>query len=188
MSASGAVAGAIAAPARRRTAAPRPRPDPNAAAVDAAGDVHGESLPYLLNRVVARLNAPMQQELARRGLTMTHWRVLGFLSERDGLVVGELAERTITDQATLSRALMRLEERGLLERVAGEADSRFVEIHLLEAGRALYREVLAFAHRVEAWAFDEMSAGEMRALRRALEKLNRGLSARTFRPDEGGSR
>lgn len=160
-----------------------------AAAEPAAVDVdasHGEFLPYLLNRVVARLNAPMQQELARRGLTMTHWRVLGFLNERDGLVVGELAERTITDQATLSRALTRLEARGLVERVAGEADSRFVEIHLLEAGRALYRDVVRVARRLEDWAFGDMPAGELRALRRTLEKLNGSLSARSFRLDDGG--
>ncbi|MEZ5729869.1 MAG: MarR family transcriptional regulator [Burkholderiaceae bacterium] len=145
------------------------------------GDAHRDFLPYLLNRLVAQINAPMQQTLRLRGLTMTHWRVLGFLAERDGLIVSELADRTMTDQATLSRALMRLEARGLVERVAGADDSRMVEIHLLPPGRRVYDALCVSAREVEAWAFAELDPLERDRLRATLEALGESMASRAFR-------
>jgi len=140
-------------------------------------ETHSEYLPYLLNRVVSLINAPMQRELKRRGMTMTHWRVLGFLYERDGLIVSELAERTVTDQATLSRALDRLQERGLIRRQNGQRDSRQTEIHLCDEGRQQYLKLLEFARAIEDWAFEDIDAAHLIALRETLEKMTATLGA-----------
>lgn len=144
-----------------------------------AEQTHGEYLPYLLNRVTALINAPLQRALRRRGLTMTHWRVLGFLAERDGLVIGELADRTVTDFATLSRALDRLQERGFVERRVAAHDSRQFEVHLLAAGRDEYTVLQVEARRVEDWAFEGIDPGELEHLHDLLEALSMRLTDRS---------
>ena len=138
---------------------------------------HGEFLPYLMNRVISQINAPMQRELKRRGMTMTHWRVLGFLAERDGLIISELAERTVTDQATLSRALDRLQERGLIRRQVVEQDSRQTEIHLCPAGREQYEALVPVACAIEDWAFQRIDASQRAQLRQILETISHTLGA-----------
>jgi DNA-binding MarR family transcriptional regulator len=149
-----------------------------------AGLTHSQFLPYLLNRVVGQINAPMQRSLRRRGMTMTHWRVLGFLVERDGLIISELADRTVTDQATLSRALDRLEGRGMIRRVSSPLDSRQVQIHLCDAGRDEYRELRSIAAEIEAWAFRDMPEEHQRTLRECLGMLSASMVARPFEPGE----
>lgn len=139
---------------------------------------HSEFLPYLMNRVVGQINAPMQLQLRQRGLTMTHWRVLGFLCERDGLIISELADRTLTDQATLSRALDRLQARGLIQRRVAREDSRRIEVHLCAAGRVLNAELARCARLVEDWAFAGMSADELEQLHRLLSRLSGVLTHR----------
>ncbi len=144
---------------------------------DRKDQTHSEYLPYLLNRVVALINAPMQRELKRQGMTMTHWRVLGFLYERDGLIISELAERTVTDQATLSRALDRLQQRKLIRRQVVRQDSRQTEIYLCDAGRVQYLQLLEFARAIEDWAFEAIAPGELDQLRGTLEKMSVTLQA-----------
>lgn len=146
-------------------------------APDREHETHSEYLPYLLNRVVSLINAPMQRELKRRGMTMTHWRVLGFLYERDGLIISELAERTVTDQATLSRALDRLQDRDLIRRQNGQRDSRRTEVHLCDEGRQQYLDLLHFARAIEDWAFEDIDSNHLTALRETLEKMTATLGA-----------
>lgn len=120
-------------------------------------DGHNRFLPYVLNRVTNRLNADFQSALRKRGMTLTHWRVLAFLDETDGLGVSALADCTVTDQSTLSRALQQMERLGLVERRAGAADNRFVEVHVTARGRALFAEIIPLALQLRDRALDGLA-------------------------------
>lgn len=133
---------------------------------------HGEFLPYLLNRVVSQINTPMQRHLRQRGMTLTHWRVLGFLRERDGLIISELADHTVTDQATLSRALDRLEERGFIERIVDADDSRQFEVYLTNNGRQQYEAMAKHGKVIEARALSDLSTQERDMLRQLLDRVS----------------
>lgn len=133
---------------------------------------HGDFLPYLLNRVVSQMNAPMQRQLRLRGMTLTHWRVLGFLRDRDDLIISELADRTVTDQATLSRALDRLEERGMITRVVDPQDSRQYKILLTATGRKEYQSLREHGELIEQWALGDLSVTERKALRVLLNRIS----------------
>ncbi len=148
-----------------RSSAARP------AAVTAAYPGHARFLPYLLNRVTSRLNVDFQLELHRRGLTLTHWRVLAFLSERDGLPVTELAGMIAADQSTVSRALLRLEREGRIERRPAASDNRVVEVFITDAGRALFHDILPTALRLHQAAVRGIDARELAALSRTLTRI-----------------
>jgi DNA-binding MarR family transcriptional regulator len=144
---------------------------------------HGEFLPYLLNRVVSQINAPMQRQLRQRGMTLTQWRVLGFLRDRDDLIISELADHTVTDQATLSRALDRLAERGMIERVVDDQDSRQFKIHLTPVGKREYESLSEHGDAVEAWAMGNLSRDERALLRTLLNQVSDAMRVSSPAPD-----
>lgn len=137
---------------------------------------HNAFLPYVINRVTSRLNVDFQAELRARDMTLTHWRVLAFLAETDGLGVSALADYTVTDQSTLSRALQQMERLGLVERRVPAHDNRYVEIHVTARGRALFAEILPIALALRDRALAGLSASEQEnlldLLRRVLANLH----------------
>lgn len=82
--------------------------------------------------------------LQRIGLTYPQYLAMLVLWERDGLTVGELSRRLLTDPGSVTPLLKRLEGEGLLERRRSSSDERVVELHLTPAGRALRQEAVAF--------------------------------------------
>lgn len=132
---------------------------------------HDDFLPYLLNRATAMLNVDFQVVLAGAGLGIGEWRVLAFLQRTDGLPVGRLAAATGTDQATLSRMLMRMQKRGLVQRASAAADSRVTQAWLLPPGRALFDAVLPQALVLRDRAVAGIAAGDLAAARRVLRRM-----------------
>lgn len=92
-------------------------------------------LPYLLNRIVNRLNRDLADDLKAIGMTVPQYRVLAVLVAGDGRSVNELAVYTITEQSTLSKILGRMQKAGLVERRSDPADRRVVKVYITAAGR-----------------------------------------------------
>ena len=70
-------------------------------------------------------------------LTYTQYIVFLVLWEQDGLTVGELCDRLMLDNGTLSPLLKKMQQAGYVERRRSEEDDRVVHITLTEEGRAL---------------------------------------------------
>lgn len=132
---------------------------------------HGRFVPYLLHRVTTQMYAEFQVALNRHQITLTHWRVLGFLMEQDGLPVSLLAQRTATDPSTLSRALMRMDSEGLIERRPHASDHRVLEIHLTDKGRALFETLLPESLAGYRRAVRGLPAAEIQTLTDTLSRI-----------------
>ena len=89
---------------------------------------------YAAARHVTGLYTPVLKPL---GLTYTQYIVFLVLWEKDGLTVGEIGERLLLDNGTLSPLLKKLEQAGYVRRERSREDERVVVITLTEAGRAL---------------------------------------------------
>jgi DNA-binding MarR family transcriptional regulator len=137
---------------------------------------HNTFLPYVLNQATAALNADLYAVLRERGITLLHWRVLAFLRETDGLGVSALARMTGADQATLSRALMVMEKAGYLTRQPSPRDQRMVAIHLLDAGKQLFHEVLPPAWEIYSRAVRGLSQEEQRTLQNLLNRIRENMT------------
>jgi DNA-binding MarR family transcriptional regulator len=77
---------------------------------------------------------PLLQAL---GLTYPQYLAMMVLWEEDGLTVGEISNRLLTDPGSLTPLLKRLEAEGLLSRTRSREDERVVVVELTEAGRTL---------------------------------------------------
>ncbi len=89
---------------------------------------------YAAARNVTGLYTPWLKPL---GLTYTQYIVFLVLWEKDGIPVGEIGEKLMLDNGTLSPLLKKMEQAGYIERQRSHADERVVEIVLTEEGRAL---------------------------------------------------
>ncbi len=89
---------------------------------------------YAAARSVTGLYTPLLKPL---GLTYTQYLVFLVLWEKDGITVGEICDRLMLDNGTVSPLLNRMRQAGYVEKRRSEADDRVVEIFLTQAGRDL---------------------------------------------------
>ena len=89
---------------------------------------------YAAARHVTGLYTPVLRPL---GLTYTQYIVFLVLWEKDGQPVGEIGEKLLLDNGTLSPLLKKMERAGYVRRERSREDERVVVITLTEAGRAL---------------------------------------------------
>ena len=89
---------------------------------------------YAAARNVIGLYTPHLKPL---GLTYTQYIAFLVLWEKDGITVGELCERLMLDNGTISPLLKKMQQAGYIEKRRSKGDDRVVEITLTEEGRAL---------------------------------------------------
>ncbi|WP_219268078.1 MarR family winged helix-turn-helix transcriptional regulator [Pseudomonas sp. Xaverov 259] len=89
--------------------------------------------------LMTKVYKPLLQAL---GLTYPQYLAMMVLWEEDGLTVGEISSRLLTDPGSLTPLLKRLEAEGLLSRTRKREDERVVVVELTEAGRALQDQAM----------------------------------------------
>ena len=89
--------------------------------------------------LMTKVYKPLLQAL---GLTYPQYLAMMVLWEEDGLTVGEISHRLLTDPGSLTPLLKRLEAEGLLSRTRKREDERLVVVELTEAGRALQEKAM----------------------------------------------
>jgi DNA-binding MarR family transcriptional regulator len=130
-----------------------------------------DMLPYLMNRLVARLNQNLAEDLRKRGFTFQDWRVLAVLAVHEGANLTELSEATVIPQPSVSRLVANLARRGYVERQNGKRDSRIVHLFLTPDGRKVYEKMRPLAVDEYRAAMKGFSAKEYDALRTALLRM-----------------
>ena len=127
--------------------------------------------PYLLNRIVSRINTNLGEALKSTGITVPIYRVLAVLIAGDGRSVNELAVYTVTEQSTLSKILVRMEVQGLISRRPGANDGRVVQIFITDSGRTAYHQVLPIALAHYEQAMTGLSTTERDSLVEMLHRM-----------------
>lgn len=89
---------------------------------------------YAAARNVTGLYTPYLKEF---GLTYTQYIVFLVLWEKDGITVGEICEKLMLDNGTVSPLLKKMEQSGYVTRKRSSEDDRVVLISLTKEGKAL---------------------------------------------------
>lgn len=117
---------------------------------------------YLIKLVYHSLSRMLDQEMAPLDLTAMQWRPLAmvFLGRAD--TPAELARLNDMDTGAMTRALDRLEAKGLLRRNRSQEDRRVVKIELTELGEAKARDIPAsiarsLNHHLRGFSTDEVT-------------------------------
>jgi DNA-binding MarR family transcriptional regulator len=131
-----------------------------------------------LRRVIGKLARLFNASSASEGLTPTQASVLGLVSWRGPIGLGELTELEGLNPTMVSRVVAKLHRDGLISRGTDPADQRAVQLEATEVGRLTHERLLAARTQTVAKILDglspDVSATLVEALP-ALEALAAGL-------------
>ncbi|MEW6638862.1 MAG: MarR family transcriptional regulator [Pseudomonadota bacterium] len=128
--------------------------------------------PYRLARLAELVSLAVAEVYAVRfELTRPEWRLLAVLGTREEIATREVLRQTTLDKMQVSRAMQRLEARGIVRRFRDPDDGRERIARLTPTGRALYNRVVPLALAREEALLSGLTPQEAAVLDTALDKL-----------------
>ena len=94
-----------------------------------------QSVGYLMRRAGSSISQQIDRQLTEHDLTHAQWLPLYKLLKGHCQTLAEMARDLQLDAGALSRALDKLEAKGLVHRVRSTVDRRVVQVALTDAGR-----------------------------------------------------
>ena len=133
--------------------------------------------PWRLARLAEAVSQAIGQVYGERfDLTRDEWRVIAALAGAGEVRTAHVLDSSALDKMRVSRALARLQERGLVARVADPDDRRGQLLRLLPPGEALHRRIVPMVQAREAFLLDALEPAERGVLDRVLDKLQQRAS------------
>jgi homoprotocatechuate degradation regulator HpaR len=124
-----------------------------------------ESLPMALLRAREAIMRRFRPVLGDHDVTEQQWRVLRALDDAGGSVtVGELIDRTFLLGPSLSRMLVKLDDRGLITRSADRGDARRSQVAISRSGRRLVAAIAPHSESVYAEIGAQLGPDELEQL------------------------
>ena len=133
--------------------------------------VDGRDVLDAIRRIVRVMRLSSRAAEHAVGVSAAQLFVLQTLADAEGMSLNELAERTLTDQSSVSAVVTRLVERGLVRRRRSDADARRLELRLAPTGRAVLRRAPAAPQERLIAALRSMSVAERQLLSSALSRF-----------------
>ncbi|WP_197320113.1 MarR family winged helix-turn-helix transcriptional regulator [Saccharomonospora sp. NB11] len=127
--------------------------------------------------VSRRLRSEAGRRLAQHGVHAGQESVLACLWERDGLTPTEIATRVSVEAPTVTRAVRRMTDAGLVRVDSDDEDGRRVRVWLTRRGRALREVVPDVVDRLEADALTLLSEAERVRLLDMLARVEKALTS-----------
>ncbi|HWJ38454.1 MAG TPA: MarR family transcriptional regulator [Sphingomicrobium sp.] len=135
-----------------------------------------ETLPFEIGETAHALRKAFDRRAVGLGVTRAQWKVLFRLTRHSGLRQIELADMLDIEPITLSRIVDRLEEAGLVERVADPADRRAWRLHITARAQPLVEKLRRVADEMIAEAFAGIDAKDIEITRQVLARARDNAS------------
>ncbi len=133
------------------------------------------SLLLLLKQAERRIEQRLLPILAEFDLSLEQWRVMSALSDEPGLPMSTLAESAVLPNASLTRHVDKLVERGLVLRRIHSVDRRRVVTALSPVGTTVAERLRAEERRIESAIAAELGDDRLQGLAGGLKQLQRSL-------------
>jgi DNA-binding MarR family transcriptional regulator len=139
-------------------------------------------LAALLAQASHTVAAQFHRTVRQYGLLVPEWRILASLAGGAAIPIGRLAELTVAQQPTVTRQLDRMQQRGLVERVAHAADRRVTLAVITPAGQRLADLLIARALEHERTVLAPLGSRRAAELKRVLRDMAGGQHANSSTP------
>lgn len=128
-------------------------------------------LPYKLSLVTNTISQSLAREYEAFNITRTQWRILAVLGGAGDMTAQGIANKTMMDKTTLSRAIKNLVERKLVKRQAQQNDGRVSSLCLTSSGRQLFKKIVPIANQADTNLRAKLSQNELAMLEKILHRL-----------------
>jgi len=144
--------------------------------------------PYRLAVLAEQVSMAVADVYAKRfHLTRAEWRILAALGDGSETAATDIGRITTLDKMQVSRAMQRLERRGIVRRAEARSDRRKRMVRLTDDGRALYAEIVPLALAREAAILATLSIEERRMLDRMMDRVCDTAARSISGVDDGAS-
>ncbi|WP_411153259.1 MarR family winged helix-turn-helix transcriptional regulator [Streptomyces sp. A30] len=110
--------------------------------------------------------------------------LLMHLLDRDGQTQSELLESVDVDHSTISKALRRMQDAGLLVREPAAHDRRVMVVHLTDKGRAMREPIAAMWRALEETSALNLSAQQAESFVRTAYAITDAINSRALPREE----
>ena len=114
-----------------------------------------------------------EAHIRQLGLTVPQFDVIATLGNTSGMMMGQLAEKTLTTKGTLTGIVDRLEKKGLVRREVPPDNRRCFKIVLTPEGEQMFEAVFPDHIAYLKERFDHLSAEELEEIRQNLKRLRK---------------
>lgn len=147
-------------------------PNNNETATRAEDFALEDFLPYRLSLLSNTVSEGIATTYRKdHGLSVTEWRVLAILGRFSGLTASAVMERGAMDKVAVSRAVNKLDDKGLIVRITQEQDRRRVTLKLSRKGVRLFNAVVPGALAYESRLMEGLAEPDRATLTRLLKEL-----------------
>jgi DNA-binding MarR family transcriptional regulator len=115
------------------------------------------------------------RQQAEKGITPSGLSALASIERLGPCTLGELAAHERVQPPTMTRIVVRLEEDALVDRIVDPADRRVSRVALTGDGRQTIQRIRSRKNAYLAKKLRKLSSGEIDALARAVDALERIL-------------
>ncbi len=143
---------------------------------------------FWLTQVIGARDRRLAQILKQHGLRVPEWRTLAALAARRRCSMSELADLTTIDRTTLTRTVDRLQETGLIVRIADAQDLRVTRLALTAAGERLFARLQPEQELINQSAFTDLPPGAADMMRWTLARMKQNLEVGVDGESAGRSR
>lgn len=130
-----------------------------------------ESLHYLLMKSHSIIHRKIFAEAQKIGLTSGQPKILDYLWDHEGSDQKTIAAYCEIEPATLGSILLRMEQKGLIERRQENGNRRSLFVYMTEQGRIVAEQMHTIFDMVDAQAVKNFTETEAEQLRYLLAKL-----------------
>jgi len=135
------------------------------------------NLGFLMKDVSRMWVRYFEQQADQIGMTLTHAKVLVFLSRNEGTTQARLADLSEVDPMTLVRVLDRMEKDGWLERRPDPNDRRAYRLFLKPAADPVLTEIIRISDKARGEVLSGLSTEERTQLVALLERIHANMLA-----------
>ena len=134
-------------------------------------------LPYRAARLATALSRRLAERYeARFEISVAEWRVIVHLTQESEISIRDIYTRVDMDRARVTRAVQRLQTRGLVSKLVNENDRRLIRLVLTASGHQMAHEVAGMAARFEAELLAAVPADAGKALLTHFDALEAALA------------
>lgn len=118
----------------------------------------------------------MVRRFAEQGIHTSQAFALREVAHNDGITQRDLAELLNISRPTLTVTLQKMEKAGLIERRADETDSRYIRIHLTEAGATMHDRMHEIMFDVVGRTMKGISEEDLSHLERLMDQMRANIT------------
>ena len=139
--------------------------------------IPNDRMAHLLKDTSRVLTKALQARLAKHDVLIGHWTYLRILWEKDGLTKRQISREAAVSEPTTFVALRAMETLGLIRLEQRADNQKNIYVYLTANGKRLKKSLMPMAEKVNAQAFNGISAVDAATARTVLLKMMANFDA-----------